>query len=241
MDAVQTLFRLNSDSRYILEGRPTLDYAGQAVSVMELARLLELGAPTFGDDGPDACIVIGQHERQVALLVDAVVGTQEVLLKPLGGVLRRVPGIAGATILSSGEVCPILAATDLIKAVVQADPRTNPQASGRSATSTGSNAAAEQHMEGNARQHHLLLADDSMLTRVQEKRLLESAGYRVTIAVDGLQALARLRAPAAQVGGARAGQPERFDAVITDVNMPRMDGQRLTEQIRAYVRCRWSW
>ncbi len=238
MDAVQTLFRLNSDSRYILEGRPTLDYAGQAVSVMELARLLELGAPTFGDDGPDACIVIGQHERQVALLVDAVVGTQEVLLKPLGGVLRRVPGIAGATILSSGEVCPILAATDLIKAVVQADPRTNPQASGRSATSTGSNAAAEQHMEGNARQHHLLLADDSMLTRVQEKRLLESAGYRVTIAVDGLQALARLRAPAAQVGSARAGQPERFDAVITDVNMPRMDGLRLTEQIRADPRLR---
>lgn len=77
-----------------------------------------------------------------------------------------------------------------------------------------------------------------MLTRVQEKRLLESAGYRVTIAVDGLEALERLRAPPAQVGTARARQADRFDAVITDVNMPRMDGLRLTEQIRADPRLR---
>jgi len=237
MDAVQTLFRPRPDSLYRLEGRPTLDYAGQALSVIELARLMELGAAMPYEDPPDHCVVVGQSEQRIALLVDRIVGTEEVLLKPIGGVLRRVRGIAGATILSSGEVCPVLAANDLIKAV-QLD------ASGRSGLGPGGPGAGlaqgpRDQTEGETeRQHHLLLVEDSMLTRVQEKRLLESAGYRVTIAVDGVEALERLRPPPARIGTASARKADRFDAVITDVNMQRMDGLRLTEQIRADPRLR---
>lgn len=237
MDAVRTLFRLRPDSLYAREGRLTLDHAGQSLSVVELARALEPRPATRPDDRPDQCIVIGQRERQIALLVDAIVGAQEVLLEPLGGVLRRVPNIAGATILSSGEVCPVLAPNDLIKGLARIDPRNGGLGAEPVEPKTGSISAGEQ-TGGNQRRAHLLLVEDSMLTRVQEKRLLESAGYRVSIAVDGVEALQRLRAPAARVGIARASLPERFDAVITDVNMPRMDGLRLTEQIRADPRLR---
>lgn len=233
MDAVRTLFRLRPDSLYRLDGRPALDYSGQALSVLELARVLELETAVYREAPPDHCVVIGQSGQRVALLVDAVVGTEEVLLKPIGGVLRQVRGIAGATILSSGEVCTVLAASDLIKLDVH-------DASGRSPGRAPGLAQGQPDSTDpdTARRHHLLLVEDSMLTRVQEKRLLEAAGYRVTIAVDGLEALERLRAPLAGGGTARGRLADRFDAVITDVNMPRMDGLRLTEQIRTDPRLR---
>jgi two-component system chemotaxis sensor kinase CheA len=206
--------------------------------VIELARALALETAASGADPPDHCVVIGHGERRVALLVDSVVGTEEIVLEPLGGVLRRVRGIAGATILSSGAVCPVLAANDLIKA----DLFEAPGRSGSGCASMPASRLAQGHRDSAVGEteprYHLLLVEDSMLTRVQEKRLLESAGYRVSIAVDGMEALERLRAPPAQAGTVRSRQADRFDAVITDVNMPRMDGLRLTEQIRADPRLR---
>lgn len=235
MDTVQTMFRVGSDSLYWLEGRPTLDYADQALSVLDLGQVLDLRTTLGREDQPDHCIVIGQRKRRVALLVDAVIGAQEVVLKPLGGVLRRVRGVAGATILSSGEVCPVLAPNDLITADTLSGERNLAMRSGRPGLASAPTDTANTEQE---QQRHLLLVDDSMLTRVQEKRLLESAGYRVTVAVDGLDALSRLRAPSPQMDMPRSTGTARFDAVITDINMPRMDGLKLTEQIRADPRLR---
>jgi two-component system chemotaxis sensor kinase CheA len=119
--------------------------------------------------------------------------------------LKRVRNVAGATILGTGEVCMVLNPHDLLKTVQR---RHAPVV-----------ARVQQPVAEIERKKVILLADDTMVTRTQEKRILESAGYEVVVAVDGLDAYKKLSARA-------------FDAVVSDVEMPNMTGLTLAAKIR---------
>jgi two-component system chemotaxis sensor kinase CheA len=129
---------------------------------------------------------------------------QEVLEKPLGGLLSRVRNISGVTILGTGELAPILNVADLLKSAVKVS------LTGKKPAATG---MAERPPGA------VLVAEDSITARTLLKNILEAAGYRVETAVDGLDAFGKL-----QGGG--------FDLVVSDVDMPRMNGFDLTERIR---------
>lgn len=144
-------------------------------------------------------VVAGSGDRRVAFAVDEVIGDQEVLVKPLAPPLRRVRNIAGATVLAEGRVVPLLNVADLMKSMGRAQLRTarepqRPQAS-------------------------LLVAEDSITSRLRLKDILESAGYEVTTAADGIAALTSL-------------QSGHYDLLVSDVEMPRLDGFGLTERVR---------
>lgn len=139
----------------------------------------------------------------IAFLVDEVLGEQEVLLKSLGPQLARVRNVAGATVLGSGKVAPILNVADLVKSAARGTGR----------------APLLQSEEGAAGGVKVLVVEDSITSRTLLKSILESGGYSVTTAVDGLDALGKLKE-----GG--------FDVVVSDVEMPRMDGFELTARIR---------
>jgi two-component system chemotaxis sensor kinase CheA len=207
VEFVQEAFLVAPEEVFALEGRPAIRLGGQPVSVARLADLLELRAPaaprerTSGERLP--CILLAVGAERFGIFVEALVDEQEVMFKPLGGLLKRVRNVSGATLLGTGEICMILNPVDLLKTL-----RTTPAV----VEPTGPAA-------GEVRRKLILLAEDSLTTRTQEKRILESAGYEVVTAVDGADAFAKL--------GTRP-----FDAVISDVEMPNMDGLTLAARIR---------
>ncbi len=128
------------------------------------------------------------------------------MVKPLVKPLSRVRNIAAATILGSGTVAPILNVADLLRSarnVAGAPMRVRPDTT-QAPTTTGV----------------ILVAEDSITSRMLLKGILESAGYQVKTAVDGMEAFTLLRA-------------EKFDLVVSDVEMPRLNGFDLTARIRA--------
>jgi two-component system chemotaxis sensor kinase CheA len=194
---------------FTIEGRNTILTEGQPVSVANLADILELNPvrPIAGAYGAPIknllpCIILSLGEERLGLFVEALLDEQEVILQPLGALLQRVRNVAGSTILGTGEVCMILNPQDLMK-TVQKTPAT----------------MARAETEEVVRRQVILLAEDSITTRTQEKRIIESAGYEVITAVDGLDAFNKLSTRA-------------FDGVVSDVEMPNLDGLSLTAKIR---------
>jgi len=165
-------------------------------------------------------VVVRSAQQRVALHVDEVLGTQEVVVKNLGPQLSRLPGLAGMTLLASGSVAliynPVALATLYGDAARQAT-----QAARLSPAQQVAKPTAEE-----ARQHLaplVLVVDDSLTVRRVTQRLLTREGFRVTLAKDGIEALERLA-------------EERPQVVLSDIEMPRMDGFDLARNIRGDAR-----
>ncbi|MDD5307814.1 MAG: response regulator [Deltaproteobacteria bacterium] len=198
--------RVKPDEVKTIENRQTLTVDGRAVSLVRLRDVLELLGPDGRADGASRPVVVARAaDRMVAFLVDEVLGEREVLVKSLGQQLPRVRNIAGASISGSGAVIPILNVADLVE-------------SARTAGAPGPIDAVPDAAPG--RRGRLLIAEDSITARTLVKSILESAGYGVAVAVDGMDALTRLKT-------------EPFDLLVSDVDMPRMNGFELTAEVRA--------
>jgi two-component system chemotaxis sensor kinase CheA len=189
-----------------VEGRNTLAMNGRAVALADLAEVLQLPSARHDPDaGTIPALILGAGEQRMAFAVDAVLDEREVLVKRFTKPLSRVRNIAGATVLGSGEVAPILNIPDLLK-------------SARSAAAALRMTSPKQQTATPPRR--VLVAEDSITSRMLLKGILESAGYEVKTAVDGIEAFTALRA-------------EHFDLLLSDVEMPRMNGFDLTAKIRA--------
>jgi two-component system chemotaxis sensor kinase CheA len=205
---VERVARAGPDSVRTVEGRETISLGGRAVALVRLADVLEL-PPVERKDTPasGACVIIlGSGDHRVAFAVDAVLDEQEVLVKPLAKPLSRVRNVAAATVLGSGQVAPILNVADLLKSARKV--------AGAPLRVAAGSAPAQSETST------ILVVEDSITSRMLLKAILESAGYNVKIAVDGMEAFSLLRA-------------EKFDLVVSDVEMPRLNGFDLTARIRA--------
>ncbi len=181
---------------------------GQTVRWVHLADLLKLPVARSGIGGDAWSYLLVAHEgRRVAVAVDDLDEEGEVLLKPLGFPLKGLPGILGGTIRPDGSVQLVL---DLSVSAF------GPPA-GRSTT------AARHEKSSNAQDEpagRILVVDDSPTTRAILRNVFAAAGYAVRTATDGVDALERLRS-----GGT--------DLVVTDLEMPRLNGFDLTRQVKA--------
>ncbi len=165
-------------------------------------------------------VVIRSAQQRVVLHVDEVLGNQEVVVKNLGPQLSRVPGLAGMTLLASGAVAliynPVALATvygEAARAQMVAAAIEQQQAASQPARPqvTVSPTVSAQPL--------VLVVDDSLTVRRVTQRLLAREGYRVALAKDGLEALEVLTG-------------ERPSVVLSDIEMPRMDGFDLLRNIR---------
>jgi two-component system, chemotaxis family, sensor kinase CheA len=205
---VERVLRFKATDVQTVEGRETLSLNGRAVSLVRMAQTLEL-PPVERIGDPAAAIpavLLGADDQRVAFAVDAVLDEQEVLVKRFGKPLSRVRNIAGATVLGSGQVAPILNVADLLKSA---------RKGGGAAVKEAAGAKPAE-----AEAARILVVEDSITSRMLLKGILESAGYRVKTAVDGLEAFTILRT-------------QEFDLVVSDVEMPRLNGFDLTARIRA--------
>jgi two-component system chemotaxis sensor kinase CheA len=204
IEAVERALRVDPKDVENVAGAQAIRWEGSALPFAPLGALLGL-ARTESDEpaSRSPCILLASAEGRGAFLVDELLGEREVLLKTLRPPLVRIRHVAGGGLLGSGELALILRPADLLRAMRQSLPAQLPQG-----------------LEEDVSAATILVVDDSITTRTMESNLLEAAGYKVRVAADGQEALTALKT-------------ERFNLVISDVDMPRMNGFELTTRIRA--------
>ncbi|MBT9551003.1 MAG: Hpt domain-containing protein [Hydrogenophaga sp.] len=218
---VELVRRVGTDELAQAYLKNTLTVAGEEVPFYWAGALLQSSAQTQEVQGRTLPVVIFRSAAQrVAMHVDEVLGNQEVVVKNLGPQLSRLPGLAGMSVLASGAVAliynPVALATvygDQVQPWVEAKKRHG------LLNTTNDDTGLSVEMVVNA-VPLVLVVDDSITVRRVTQRLLQREGYRVSLAADGLQALERL-------------QHERPTVVLSDIEMPRMDGFDLVRNIRS--------
>jgi len=201
---VERVVRAKRDEIRTVENRETLSLNGVAVPLLKLADLFELTGKN-GDLPVISVLVLESLGKRIGFSVDEILNEQEVLIKSLSQPLSRIQNIAGATILGTGRIAPVLNVPDLMKSAAK--------------TSLYGVKPGRFEAPGEAVRKAVLVVEDSITSRMLLKTILETSGYQVATAVDGIDAMTLLKT-------------EKFDMVVSDVDMPRMNGFDLTLKIR---------
>jgi chemosensory pili system protein ChpA (sensor histidine kinase/response regulator) len=206
------------------------DFHGEQLPFYWCGALMQSSPRSTEPQGKTLPVMVFRSAAQrVAVHVDEVLGNQEVVVKNLGPQLARLPGLAGMTMLASGAV--VLIYNPVALSTVYGDQARRLSAGEQQSQTAHAAQAAQVHgqapaalVESAAPQIPLVLVvDDSITVRRVTQRLLQREGYRVALAADGLQALERLA-------------EEKPAVVLSDIEMPRMDGFDLARNIRADAR-----
>jgi two-component system chemotaxis sensor kinase CheA len=186
-----------------LGGMKSVELRGEAIPVRDLASLIGAARPELSQHPP--ALIMGAAGRRIAVTCDRVLGDQEAVVKGLGPLLSGLPGYLGAAILGDGRVALILDPNHLVKAPAA------PAPSGKRISRPDEEPDVAPKV---------LVVDDQFTVRELQRSILEAAGYRVETARDGREALSRF------------GVDTEIDMVLTDLQMPEMDGIELLRSIR---------
>lgn len=203
---VERVLRISSSEIKTVENKKTIPFDGSTLALIGLEELLDLGTNSkYLKDQLIPVVIIGIGENRIAFGVNEIINEQEVLVKKFNKQLTRVSNIAGATILGSGKVVPILYVPDLIKATLETK-------------YIGESEGLIEEM-AELKKKSVLVAEDSITSRMLLVNILESAGYEVKSSVDGAEAFTALK-------------EGNFNVLVSDIDMPRMDGFELTKKVR---------
>ncbi|PJA32691.1 MAG: hypothetical protein CO187_03165 [Zetaproteobacteria bacterium CG_4_9_14_3_um_filter_53_7] len=203
--AVDRVMTVQADEIVKVDCSEAILIDGRAVSIRSLAHALGLGSDKAIEHGHElSLVIIRKGLAAVAFQVDEVVQEREIVIKSLMPPLTSVPNVLGAAVSASLGIMLVLNVNGLLDATLSGG-------SGITFKGKERRALASQR---------ILLVDDSITTRTLEKSVLENRGYATTLAVNGSQAWGIL-------------QHQHFDLIITDVEMPIMNGFELTAKIKS--------
>jgi two-component system sensor histidine kinase and response regulator WspE len=189
------------------------DGAGQLHIGLATARQV-LGLPGEIPGGTGVAVVVVRHgEHRYGIVADRILGEEVVVVRPLDARLGKVPGVSAAALSADGSPLLVLDVDDMLRAVEQI-------LESGSLAHVGASTADE-----GPRRKRILIVDDSATVREVERQSLEAHGYVVEMAVDGMD-------------GWNAVRTGQYDLVVTDVDMPRLDGIELVRRLRADPRYR---
>jgi two-component system sensor histidine kinase and response regulator WspE len=190
-----------------VEGRQYFDRDGAATGLVLAAQILELAGPPPPDPLP--VVVVSDRGQQFGMIVDAFLGERDLEVRPLDPRLGKVADINSASLLESGNPVLIVDVEDLVRSIDNV-------LSGRRLSRVEFEKLAEEARP----RKRILVVDDSITVRELERQLLQARGYAVDVAVDGMD-------------GWNAARSTPYDLIVTDVDMPRMDGIGLVSLVKA--------
>ncbi|MES3024368.1 MAG: hybrid sensor histidine kinase/response regulator [Pseudomonadota bacterium] len=202
---VERVLRIAQSAIHTLEDKQFCDFGGEHLGLVSAAQVLDLGQAQPGADEL-AVVVIGSGLRRYALVVERICGEQSLAVQALDPIFGKLRDIAAAALLDSGAPVLILDVPDLLLSIDKL---------------LGEGGLQHLTRDGKTerRVRRVLVVDDSLTVREMERKLLLGRGYQVEVAVDGIDGWNMVRASA-------------YDLVITDVDMPRMDGIELVGLIK---------
>jgi two-component system sensor histidine kinase and response regulator WspE len=185
----------------LLEGRQHFEFDGRNIGLVTARQLLASDAPAVaGDELP--VIVLGDHHHTYGLVVDRMLGERELVVQPLDPQLGKIKDIAAGALMEDGAPVLIVDAEDMIRSMDRL-------------VSAGRLASVPRASDANRKKRkRVLVVDDSLTVRELERKLIGNGGYDVEVAVDGMD-------------GWNAVRMGHFNLVVTDIDMPRMDGIEL--------------
>jgi len=204
---VQETVKIRSSDIATVAGKEVLSVRNATVPLFSLARILGFTEQeTRIAGGKMAAVILKQRDQTIACTIDSCHGTAEIVVKSLGGQLRKVRHTFGATVMGDGNPALILDVPDIFTTA--------------EGVSSGGLRKSLQASQAAVSRGNILVVDDSITTRTMEKSILAANGYDVTIAVSAEDALEKTAAAS-------------FDLVISDVEMPGLNGFELTARLRA--------
>lgn len=195
----------------VLEGRPHFTLDGKQIGLVSAQQVL-CGSAPVAVAGDQPVVVFGDGDARYGLAVDKFLGERMLVVQPLDTRLGKVPNIAAGALTEDGAPLLIIDTADLVRSIAKAVELGSLERVPVRAAQTSGRASKR-----------VLVVDDSLTVRELERKLLAARGYEVRVAVDGMD-------------GWNAVRSETFDMVITDVDMPRMDGVELVTLIKRDAR-----
>jgi two-component system chemotaxis sensor kinase CheA len=206
---IDKLLLVTRDKLGSVEGRTMLPLESGPIPIVALADVLGIGGTENDARSSLAIALLRIGSRRLAVVVDEFMAEQEVVVRALGPRLSGMRHVSGGTILPTGNVALLLNVADVLHSALAGVSMRLPR--------------GEAGKPEPVQKKRVLLVDDSMTTRALERSILEIAGYDVAIAADGDEAWQLLLESGA-------------DVLVSDIDMPRMDGFALTEAVRGSVR-----
>ena len=206
--------RVPIDDIYTIDGKNVLRLRDEVLSLVKLSDIF--GVKQVFDGGDQTyVVVIGVAEAKLGIIVDSLVGQEEIVIKSMGDYLQNIPGIAGATIRGDGRVTLIIDVGMMME--MAKDIKVDIKAS----------IEASKSVKEKPSDYKVLIVDDSKMDRTIMQKSLAPLGVTVIEATNGVEALAIVKS------GEHA-----LDAMLIDIEMPRMDGYTLAGEIRKYSKYR---
>jgi two-component system chemotaxis sensor kinase CheA len=214
LSSVLETVRINMDEIYTIDGKNVLKLRDEILSLVRLSDMYGV-QNVLESDNQVYVVVIGIAESKLGLIVDGLVGQEEVVIKSMGDYLQGIEGIAGATIRGDGGVTLITDVSAMIDLARSID-----------VDLTAIQGGSVEEVEKNSpSDYNVLIVDDSYTDRNIMKKGLKPLGINIIEATNGVEALEVLK------------QGDRvFDAILIDIEMPQMDGYTLASEIRKYSR-----
>ena len=205
---IDRVLRVGADAITAVQGRLQCEVDGESTGLVDGAALLGVGETVRG--AATSVVVLGDDHGKVGLVVERFLGEQDLVVRTLDPRLGKIPHVAAAAILDDGSPALIIDVEDTLATLRK-------QLGDGSLAGIGTAEASEGPRRATKR---ILIAEDSITVREVERQLLLRLGYDVAVAVDGMDAWNQLRAG-------------RFDMLVTDIDMPRMNGIELVRLVRA--------
>ena len=202
---VERIVKVQQGAVHTLENKQFFDHDGEHLGLVAAAQVLELGDMEHSDEL--STVVIGSSNRRYALVVDKIRGEESLAVQAIDPIFGKMRDISAAALLDDGEPVLILDVPDLLLSVEKL------------LEEGGLHQLTRADHAGRRRMKRILVVDDSLTVREMERKLLVGRGFDVDIAVDGIDGWNMVRSG-------------DYDLVITDVDMPRMDGIELVNLIK---------
>ncbi len=207
LNQIDSVLRIAAEDIKVFEGRDTVIHQNDPVAAVSLAELLDL-PPSAAPPGRRPAVVLRQGKQRLLVFVDDIPGEQALVIKPLGRAFVGARLFLGGAVQADHSIVPVLQVPELFERAAR---QRNPSLLGPKGAAPRKRGA-------------VMVVDDSLTIRTLLRNILSAAGYEVSLAHDGESALKALS------------QLEQCDLIITDLQMPGMDGTALCQKVRGLER-----